>query len=96
MTVTVDPIPPTIVLPNISFCPSQADDIILGTNDGTASGTNLVPGGYSYAWSPGGILNNDADQANPIIPSWALPQEQITFRLSLISSSGGCLSLIHI
>ncbi len=90
MEVTVEPIPPTLTLPDISFCPSQADDIILGTDDGTASGTNLVPTGYAYGWSPSGLLNYDADSANPTIPSWALPQEQITFRLSLISASGGC------
>ena len=90
--ITVDSIPPALSLPDLSFCPSQFDTIVLGTNNGTTSGLSLVPSGYQYAWSPATYLDDEMDNANPrIIPgSVSLPNNELSFSLMLISPTGGC------
>ena len=84
MNIVVEALPPSFALPNLSFCPSQAGDLVLGNSDGTTSGTNLVPNGYSYAWSPSNI--SDASIQNPIVTP--LPTTATTYEIQVLAPNG--------
>lgn len=84
--VTVEPLPPSLTLPDLAYCPSQGADLVLGTNDGTTGGTNLIPGGYTYIWSPGEV--SDFSIANPTVNT-PLPMGPTTYEIE-IRAAGGC------
>ncbi|SER24556.1 DUF4347 domain-containing protein [Neolewinella agarilytica] len=89
VNVIVEPTPGSITLSDIEFCPSSSN-IVLGYTGGATSGTNEVPTGFGYQWSPGALLN-DPTLRNPTVNS-PLPSSDITFTLELRSASGGCSS----
>lgn len=86
ITVTVETLPPSFTLPDLSYCPSQVTDLVLGTDDGTTGGTNQVPTGYEYVWSP--TMISDASAINPTVNT-PLPSTATTFEV-FVSTPGGC------
>jgi hypothetical protein len=86
MTVTVENLPPTFTLPDLTYCPSQIEDLVLGTNNGTNTGTNLIPTGYIYSWSPSMVSSITA--INPIINA-PLPSNPMTYEV-IVRNLDGC------
>ena len=87
VTVTVEALPSPFSLSDLSFCPSQGSPLVLGTDDGTATGLNQVPNGYIYSWSPASLLE-DATLQNPTVIS-PLPASAFTFEVE-VRTPGGC------
>ena len=86
VTVTVESLPPSFTLPDIDFCPSQTEALVLGTNDGTNTGDTLVPDGYLYNWEPN-TVNTSSSQAPTINTS--LPTVPTTYTV-IVATPGGC------
>ena len=86
VTLTVESLPPFFTLPDLTYCPSQADPLVLGTNDGTATGTNQVPTGFDYSWSPATV--SDATAINPTVNT-PLPTTSFTYEVR-VATPGGC------
>ena len=84
--VTVESLPSTVTLPDLSFCPSQTDSVVLGNNDGTISGTSLLPTGLTYLWTGGSVYNTAAENPRVRFP---LPSDTTTYTV-IYSTSGGC------
>ena len=86
VTVTVESLPPPFTLPDLTFCPSQTDPLVLGTDDGTATGVNQVPTGFNYLWQPATM--SDPTAINPTV-NMPLPTSSFTYEV-IIASPGGC------
>ena len=85
MDVIVEPLPSSFTLPALNFCPDQIDGLVLGNTDGTISGTNLIPNGYSYLWSPNNL--SDANAQNPTVNTPMLTTAT-TYEVQVIAPNG--------
>ena len=82
MNVIVEPLPAPVVLPDLSFCPSQTDPVILGVDE---TGTNLIPGGFNYGWT-GNVSDPNIQNPEVLTP---LPTFSTTFEVTY-SGPNGC------
>lgn len=84
VTVFVSPTPDPFSLTDLTFCPTDPP-VVLGFDNIDGTGTNQVPSGSAYLWSPGNLLDDPTAQ-NPTLNT-PLPNEEVTFTLAVIGGN---------